>query len=263
MRFFCTLLLVIGFAFGCNTKRVAVTSSANPDFDRALGALEASADWDAANSQAASLCAGVLPAIETLRGHLANDRVISREHSFTSSVGTMGDHAFGAIRDAIYTHLPNRYLAYHAFSRSDVEDWLDRHQGKTLVELQIEAASTSLERAKRQYELNGNTDADAAIAVYTELLQARLLTRAIQDILGSDDAFSGLAVIVTRVKTVNFKIYGTIPSRSDLDRLHRRLKEELDTYLSLHWDVRLQGSLETIVGLDRYVYREHQEASEQ
>ena len=64
-----------------------MTSSANSDFDRALGAIEASADWDAAHSLAAPLSVDVLPAIETLRGHLANDRVISREHSFTSSAG--------------------------------------------------------------------------------------------------------------------------------------------------------------------------------
>ena len=64
MRFFCTLLLVIGFASGCNTKRVAVTSSANPNFDRALGAIEASADWDAAHYRAAPLSIDVLPAIE-------------------------------------------------------------------------------------------------------------------------------------------------------------------------------------------------------
>ena len=255
MRFFCTLLLVIGFAIGCNTKRAAVTSSANPDFDRALGAIEASADWDAAHSEAAPLSVDVLPAIETLCGHLENDRVISREHSLTSSVGTMGDHAFGAIQGAIYAHLPNRYKAYFAFSRSDVEDWLDRYQGKTLVELQIEAATTSVERAKREYELEGSADAHAAIAVYTGLLQTRLFTRVIRDILDSDDTFSGLAVMLTRRKIDNLKIYGTIPSRPDLDRLHRRLNKERNAHLSLHWNVRLQGTLETIIGQDCDVYR--------
>lgn len=255
MRFFCTLLLAIGFVSGCNdTNRVAVTSSANPDFDRALGAIEASADWDAAHSEAAPLSIGVLPAIETLRGHLANDRVISREHSLTSSVGTMGDHAFGAIQDAIYAYLPNRYKAYSAFSRSDVGDWLDRHDGKSLVELQIEAASTSLERAKQEYETTGNPDAHAAIGVYGQLLQARLLTQSILELMDSDDAYSGLDVMLTRAKTVSLKIYGTVGSRSDMDRLHRHLKKDRDTHVSLNWDVRLQDTGETIVGQDRDVY---------
>ena len=117
MRYLSTLLLAVGIASGCNDKeRVAVTSSLDPDFDRALGTIDASVDWSAAHSRAARLDAGVLPAIDTLRGYLADDRVVSRVLPTHSVVGTKGDHAFNAIRDVLYTHLPNRYWAYAAFS---------------------------------------------------------------------------------------------------------------------------------------------------
>ena len=49
-------------------------------------------------------------------------------------------------------------------------DWLDRHQGKSLVGLQIEAASASLGLAKRDYEMNKIPDARNAIEEYSELL---------------------------------------------------------------------------------------------
>lgn len=234
----------------------------DPEFDRALTAIEASDDWNAAHAGAGSLSARVLPAIETLRGYLEDDRVIARGDSALSVIGTMGEHAFGAIRDAIETHLPNRYTAYSAFSRNDVGDWLDHHQNKTLVELQIEAATTSLERAKREYELDGNADAQAAIAVYAELLEARLLTQSICDIRDSDVAYSGLSVMFNRTKLINVKIYGTIGSRSDMDLLHHHVNAQPENHVSLHWDVRLQDTGETIVGLDHDVYSKPQRTTE-
>lgn len=253
MSFLCTILLSVGFLSGCKDLKSNVTSPANPDFGHALDVIDAYDDWNAAHSEAAPLDVDVLPAVKTLQGYLTDNRVITLEYPTHSVHGTMGDHAFGAIRDAIESHLPNRYIAYSAFSRNDVEDWLDRHKGKTLVELQIEAASTSLERAKRKYEQDGNQDAESAVAVYGGLLEARMLTQAIQAILDSDDSFSDLAVMFSYKKIFMFKIYGTIPSRADFDRLHPLVIEACDTLGVLHWDLRLQHSIATIVGPDRDV----------
>ena len=122
------------------------------------------------------------------------------------------------------------------------------------------ATSAALERAKREYELDGNEDANAAIAVYSELLQARLQVQAIENILASDAACSGLAVMFARTKTIHVKIYGTIPTRTQLEPLRLRLQENHDIHLPLQWDVRSQDTKKTIAGLDRDLYPDEQAA---
>ncbi len=54
--------------------------------------------------------------------------------------------------------------------------------------------------------------------------------------------FLALPHLSKNLKVVNYKIYGTIPSRSNLDRLHHRLNNEYEIRGFLHWDVQLRDA---------------------
>ena len=168
------ILLTAAITIGCtDTQNEVVITSANPDFVSAIETIATSTDLAAVNASLRTLHGGGRPAIDALREHLSDERVIPAVHTTRRAVGTatMGQQAFWSIQDMVEkTRVPLVNKTYYVLTRSDVEDWLDRHQGKSLVGLQIEAASASLGLAKRDYEMNKIPDARNAIEEYSELL---------------------------------------------------------------------------------------------
>lgn len=251
MKLIFLFLLALTLTLGCtgNKNDAVMTSS---DFDHAMETIATSADWNSANAAAVQPDGCVLPAINVLREHLSDDRVISLDKPTRPLLGTVGEHAFWAIRDAIEPlRLPRRLDAYSALTRDNVEDWLGRHQGESLLELQVEAASHSLDLATRDFERNGNSDARDAMFFYSEHLS---VIQPLHDVFYTDNAFSRLSVLAVSLKNVNYKVYGTMPSRSDLDRLHHRLNNDYEIGRYLHWDVQLRDTGQTVSGPDGDVY---------
>lgn len=83
----------------------------------------------------------------------------------------MGDHCFWLIQDMIEAPVPKLYASlYSSLNRANVAEWLDDRSGAALAELQIAAASQSLELAQTDFERNANPHAKKALAIYTERL---------------------------------------------------------------------------------------------
>ena len=59
---------------------------------------------------------------------------------------------------------------YAVLTRNNVEQWLDQHQGKSIAGLKVEAASTSLARAQRDFESSGSAESRDMIQFYRDRL---------------------------------------------------------------------------------------------
>ncbi len=170
------ILLVGVIALGCtSTQNDTGTTSAVPDYEGAMETLATSSDLAAVNASLRTLYGGGRPAINALRKHLSDERVLQSEFSariFTANSKTkMSDESFWIIQDIVETPLPKLYRGnYYALTRDSVEQWLDRYNDASIAGLQIEAASASLDLAKRDFEMTGSPHAREAIEICRERL---------------------------------------------------------------------------------------------
>jgi hypothetical protein len=66
----------------------------------------------------------------------------------------------------------------------------------------------------------------------------------------SDPAFQQLSVSTLHLKVVNFTIHGTLPTKSDFDRLRKLLENENLVPGPLHWNIYICDTGDYIEGLD-------------
>ena len=169
-----SLLLALVVAIGCaGTQEDAVVVSADVDIDTAIETLATSSDLADVNASLRILYGGGVPAVEALREHLSDDRIIPAVHTtrLANGTATAGDQAFWTIQEMIEPFLFKSYSGnYSVLTRGNVEQWLDRNRGKTIVGLQIEATSTALTHAKRDLEMTGSREARMAIEICRERL---------------------------------------------------------------------------------------------
>ena len=75
-------------------------------------------------------------------------------------------------------------------------------------------------------------------------------------IFATDPGFSDLSISTTHLKIVNVEIYGTVPSKNDLDRI-KKLVFERCTFTErcfLHWRLRVQNDSTTYVAQNDDVF---------
>jgi hypothetical protein len=141
----------------------------NSDFDKAFETIATSTDPDAVKAAAATLRNGGIPAINVLRKHLSDKRFPPPNHPLQRAVRakpTMGVHAFWLIQAMVETRVAKAYQRYSVLTPTNVEQWLDARRGKSILELQVDAATASLKRANRDVEV-----AQQAIELYSEQLR--------------------------------------------------------------------------------------------
>jgi hypothetical protein len=169
------------FFFGCDSPRRDVVPQRYADFDSAIEAIASSEDISEANTAAVQLYSGGVPAIDALRKHLKDERVIpsgfcSRSLNTYDGV-TMAEQALWSIQDMIETGLPKSCGdSYYVLRDGNLETWLDERTGLSIKELQIAAASAQLDQAKRELA-TGDPDAQGAI----EMIEDRLLELRLAD----------------------------------------------------------------------------------
>ena len=164
----------LGLFFGCDGPHRDVVPQRYADFESAIEAMATSKDIGDANAAAVQLYAGGIPAIDALRRHLRDDRVIpsgfcSRSLSRYDGL-TIAEQARWSIQDMIETGLPKVYDdSYYVLRDGDLEQWLDERKGMSFIELQMEAARAQLDQAKR-HMATGKPHAEGAIAVLKDRL---------------------------------------------------------------------------------------------
>ena len=169
-----SLLFAVVVALGCaGTQDDTVVVSTDADFDTAIETLATSSDLAEVNASLGILYGGGVSAIDVLREHLSDDRIIPAVHTTRLAIGTatVGDQAFWTIQEMIEPFLFKGYRGnYSVLTRENVEQWLDSNRGMTIVGLQIKATSTALTNAKRDLELTGSKEARTAIEICRERL---------------------------------------------------------------------------------------------
>jgi hypothetical protein len=166
--------LLIAIALGCSASNEhTVVTQADVDFDTAIEIIATSTDWDYVNSAQARLSYGGLPAIDALRNHLSDERVIPTGYStraINSGDVTIAEQALWTIQDMIETALPKVYDdSYYVLRDNNVEQWLDERRGQSLLDLQVDAAATQLAHAKQELD-SGNNAARCAVRILEERL---------------------------------------------------------------------------------------------
>lgn len=175
MKLQLSIAFTLAFAVGCSdSSKQRVITPANVDFDTAVEIIATSDDFDYVNSAQARLVYGGLPAIAELRLHLSDERIIPTGYSnrsINSGEISIATHAFWTIQDMIETGLPKYYdESYHVLNSGNVERWLDDRSDKSLIELQIDAASSTLAHAQREQQ-SGDQEARGAVKILTERLK--------------------------------------------------------------------------------------------
>ena len=140
-------------------------------FDAAIETIATSEDKAAVLEADARLRSGGLPAIHALRQHLDDARIPATDYLTRAVLGqpNLGDHCFWLIQDMIEAPVPKLYHAqYSVLTYGNVEQWLDERSDKTLQELRLDAATTSLERAKAEFEDQAMSSAQQAMELYQD-----------------------------------------------------------------------------------------------
>ena len=170
------IFALVGLCLGCSgSRRDETTPPTYPSFESAIEAIATSSDLSEANAAALQLYAGGVPAIESLRKYLSDDRVIQSpfcSRAINAGSISVGEQSFWTIQDMIETtRLPKSLRNYYILTPDSVETWLDDRKGKSIRELQVDAASESLSAAKKDFQSTGRSNARAAMELYVEQLQ--------------------------------------------------------------------------------------------
>jgi len=172
MTFVFLVILYADVTLSAQPNTVNAQKAANI-YDKAIETIALSQDKDAVHAASDTLRKGGLKAINSLRKHLNDGRVSKSNHLMRTVIGMpdMGDHCFWLIQDIIEPAVPKLYSSmYASLSRDNITKWLDDRSEATLVELQIAAASQSLEKAKTDFEGNAKPYAKQAITIYSNRL---------------------------------------------------------------------------------------------
>lgn len=104
------LFFSLAIASGCDSTREQPVPQAFADLEAAAEAIATSHDLEVANAAAIQLYSGGVPAIDALRKHLHNERVIPSgfcTRALSSYDGlTMAEQTFWSIQDMIETGVP-------------------------------------------------------------------------------------------------------------------------------------------------------------
>ena len=168
------LFFTLAFVVGCDVASRDGVPQRYPDFESAIEAIATSEDIDEARAAAAQLYSGGVPAINALRKHLSDDRVIASgfcTRSLNTYDGlTLAEQARWSIQDMVETGLPKVYdESYYVLRNDNLEQWLDERKGMSFIELQIEAATAQLSHAKQQMA-NGDPYATGAVHMIEDRL---------------------------------------------------------------------------------------------
>ena len=177
-----TIVSVLTLA-GCQSRGPAQPQAKNKDgghgsdaaadaYDDAIETIATNDNQQAVQSADKTLRNGGSTAIASLRRHLIDRRIPPSNYLTRAVTGTpdMGDHCFWLIQDMIEPPV-SKSNQYSKLNRSNISEWLDDRAGKTLLELQIDAASESLELAKTDLKQNGTPRAKNAIETFTKRIQ--------------------------------------------------------------------------------------------
>ncbi len=177
MKPVCILIIaLVGSSVGCSgSRRDDTVPPPYPDFESAIEAIATSSDLSEANAAAVQLYSGGVPAIDVLREHLSDDRIIPSpfcSRAVNAGSISVGEQSFWTIQDMIETtRLPKSLRNYLILTSDSVETWLDDRKGKSIRELQVDAATASFAAAKKDFQSRGNSNARAAMELYGEQLQ--------------------------------------------------------------------------------------------
>ena len=85
-----------------------------------------------------------------------------------------------------------------------------------------------------------NSDVQIFVDKQTE---DRVARKELQVVFAEDPAFSDLSISTTHLKIVNVEIYGTVPNKTDLDRVQRRVFERCGfvEHCFVHWRIRVRN----------------------
>lgn len=170
-----SFFFALAIFFGCDGRHRVSIDNPYPDFDSAIEAIATTEDIYVAGAAAEQLYSGGVHAINALREHLSDDRVVPSgfcTRSLNNYDGlTMAEQMRWSIQDMIETSLPKVYDdSYYVLRSGNLEQWLDQRAGMSFIELQIEAATTQLNHAKGQMA-HGDPYASGAI----DIIEDRLL----------------------------------------------------------------------------------------
>lgn len=171
------IFALVALSLGCRgSRRDDTIPPPYPNFESAIEAIATSSDLSEANAAAVQLYSGGVPAIDVLRKHLSDDRVIPSpfcSRAVNAGPISVGEQSFWTIQDMIETtRLPKSLRNYLILTPDGVERWLDDRKGKLIRELQVDAAKASFAAARKDFQSRGDSNARAAMELYAEQLQA-------------------------------------------------------------------------------------------
>ena len=142
-------------------------------FEAAIETIASSNDIDMVRKADTKLRSSGRAAIDSLRKHLADNRVPASNYlsRTVDGIPNMSDHCFWLIQDIIEPPVPKLYASlYSVLTTENVGRWLDDRAEKSIIELQRDAAQTSLNHAKSDFETKDASYAKQAIEIYSKRL---------------------------------------------------------------------------------------------
>ena len=181
MRQIFSILAFVVMLIGCvksepNSSSSIKTQQSNTQsnqFDVAIEVIATSDDVEEVLAADATLRGGGLVAINALRKHFNDNRVPPSNYLTRAVSGQpdMSNHCFWLVQDMIEAPVPKLYASlYSVLSPDTIDKWLDDRVGKSIHDLRIDAASTSLAAAKKNFEDTAESHAQKAMDIYTKRL---------------------------------------------------------------------------------------------
>ena len=175
------ILVIAVMLIGCGKSEPEVSSSIDAKqtntpsnrFDAAIEVITTSDDVDKVHVADETLRAGGLVAIAAMRKHFQDNRVPPSNYLTRAVTGTpdMSDHCFWLVQDMIEPPVPKLYAGlYSVLTPETIAKWLDDRENKSMQQLRVDAASMSLEAAKKDFETTAETHAQKAVDIYTKRL---------------------------------------------------------------------------------------------
>lgn len=154
-----------------------MTHKDDAELVNAIETIATSPDIEPVQSADARLRNGGINSIRVLRRYLDDLRVAPSGYVMRSVSGrtpNMCDHAFWLIQDIIEPTPKSLWSRYEALTPVNVRAWLDNRAEFSLHQLQIAAATHSLNAAELDFEASGDSiPADAVVFYQARLDQLR------------------------------------------------------------------------------------------
>jgi len=163
LRHMTRLLLIFApllIAIGCS-------STAAPDqYETAVKSFASGTPIEETTAAIKLVQSAGVDAFDSLLSHLNDETLASDNHFMRAMVTidengnaglikpTIGDACFDILQGQIEGVWPKGYREHYILNRSNIRDWLTKRNGKSLYELRVECAKSSLESAKLKHEQN-------------------------------------------------------------------------------------------------------------